>query len=57
MVTLEDRATLERTRDAAAAIRERTSPELGVRFVDVADSELVLAHLPVPEPVRTTVPP
>ncbi len=50
-VTFQDRATLERTRDAAAAIRERTSQEIGVQFVDVAEFELVLAHLRVPETV------
>jgi heme-degrading monooxygenase HmoA len=50
-VTFKDRASLERTRDAAAAIRERTSKEAGVEFVDVAEFELALAHLRVPETV------
>ena len=50
-VTFEDRATLERTRDAAVAIRERTTQEIGVQFLDVAEFELVLAHLRVPETV------
>ena len=50
-VTFKDRASLERTRDAAAAIRERTSKEAGVEFVDVAEFELGLAHLRVPETV------
>jgi hypothetical protein len=50
-VTFQDRASLERTRDAATAIRERASQEIGVQFVDVAEFELVLAHLRVPETV------
>ena len=48
---LRDRASLERTRDAAAAIRDRVSQEAGITFVDVAEFELVLAHLRVPETV------
>jgi hypothetical protein len=50
-VTFQDRATLERSRDAAAGIRERASQEIGVQFVDVAEFELLLAHLRVPETV------
>jgi hypothetical protein len=50
-VTFKDRASLERTRDAAAAIRDRVSRETAVTFVDVAECELVLAPLRVPETV------
>jgi hypothetical protein len=50
-VTFKDRASLDSTRDAAAAIRERTIRETGVTFDDVAEFELVLAHLRVPETV------
>jgi len=49
--TFKDRASLERTRDAAAEIRDRTTREAGVQFLDVAEFELVLAHLRVPETV------
>ena len=50
-VTFKDRASLEQSRDAAAAIRERASHDIGVTFDDVAEFELVLAHLRVPETV------
>ena len=50
-VTFKDRATLEGSRDAAAAIRERTTREHGVQFDDVAEFEVILAHLRVPETV------
>ncbi|MGY1731583.1 hypothetical protein ACI798_08675 [Geodermatophilus sp. SYSU D01045] len=50
-VTYADRATLERTREAGTAIRERASRESGADIVDVAEFELVLAHLRVPETV------
>ncbi|MGY1621009.1 antibiotic biosynthesis monooxygenase family protein [Geodermatophilus sp. SYSU D00965] len=50
-VTFADRAALDRSRDPAAAIRERTAREMGVEFLDVAEFELALAHLRVPETV------
>ncbi|MGY1785183.1 hypothetical protein [Geodermatophilus sp. SYSU D00698] len=50
-VTYADRAALERNREAGAAIRERASRESGAEITDVAEFELVLAHLRVPETV------
>jgi hypothetical protein len=50
-VTFADRAALDRSRDPAAAIRERITREKGVEFVDVAEFELAVAHLRVPETV------
>ncbi|MGY1726346.1 hypothetical protein ACI79J_05195 [Geodermatophilus sp. SYSU D01062] len=50
-VTYADRASLERNREAGAAIRERASRESGAEVTDVAEFELVLAHLRVPETV------
>ncbi|MGY1593902.1 antibiotic biosynthesis monooxygenase family protein [Geodermatophilus sp. SYSU D00708] len=50
-VTFADRAALDRSRDPAAAIRERTAREMGMEFLDVAEFELALAHLRVPETV------
>jgi hypothetical protein len=50
-VTFRDRAALDGSRDAAAAIRERRTREQGVQFDDVAEFDVVLAHLRVPETV------
>ncbi|MGY1779937.1 hypothetical protein [Geodermatophilus sp. SYSU D01036] len=50
-VTYADRAALERNREAGTAIRERASRESGAEITDVAEFELVLAHLRVPETV------
>ncbi|MGY1643534.1 antibiotic biosynthesis monooxygenase [Geodermatophilus sp. SYSU D00703] len=50
-VTFADRAALDSSRAPAAAIRERTARELDMEFVDVAEFELAVAHLRVPETV------
>jgi len=50
-VTVAGRAELDRTRDRAAALRERFTRAVGVEVSAVAEFELVLAHLRVPETV------
>ena len=48
-VTYEDRAALERTREQGAALREEFSRAMGARITDVAEFDLAMAHLHVPE--------
>ena len=48
-VTFESRAALERSRAESAEARERVSRETGVEFLEIAEFELALAHLSVPE--------
>lgn len=48
-ITFDSREQLERSRDAAAQIRERASSELGATVDEVAEMEVALAHLHVPE--------
>jgi heme-degrading monooxygenase HmoA len=48
-VTYEDRAALERTREQGAALREEFSRAIGARITEVAEFDLVMAHLHVPE--------
>ena len=45
----ETREDLVATRDMAQAMREQRSRESGVRFPDIEECELVIAHLRVPE--------
>jgi heme-degrading monooxygenase HmoA len=48
-VTYEDRAALERTREQGAALREEFSRAVSSTITEVAEFDLVLAHLHVPE--------
>ena len=48
-VTFETRAQLEATREAAASLRQRASQEMQAKVDDVAEMEVALAHLHLPE--------
>ncbi|ADB75001.1 hypothetical protein [Geodermatophilus obscurus] len=48
-VTYEDRAALERTREQGAALREEFSRAMGSTITEVAEFDLAMAHLHVPE--------
>jgi hypothetical protein len=50
-VSFDDRSALEASREAARAIREEFAPAMGRRVLDVAEMDLVVAHLRVPETV------
>ncbi|SDN77011.1 hypothetical protein [Geodermatophilus sp. DSM 45219] len=48
-VTYEDRAAMERARGQGAALREEFSAAMGSTITEVAEFDLALAHLRVPE--------
>ena len=48
-VTFDSREALMATREEAREIRDSVSSEMGVAFLDVAEFELALAHLRLPE--------
>ena len=48
-VTYADRMTLERSRTDATAVREEFAAAVGSQILEVAEFDLVLAHLRVPE--------
>ncbi|MGY1786555.1 hypothetical protein [Geodermatophilus sp. SYSU D00698] len=50
-VTFDDRSTLEASRERARSLREESVRAMGREVVDIAEMELVLAHLRVPETV------
>ena len=50
-VTFDDRSALEGSREQARSLREDAARSMGREMVDVAEMELVLAHLRVPETV------
>lgn len=47
--TFESRAALDAGREAAEAARARTVRETGIEFLEIAEFELAVAHLRVPE--------
>ena len=47
--TFESRAAMSRSRDKGAALRASSAKQSGATLVDVAEFDLALAHLRVPE--------
>ena len=50
-VTYADRDSVQAARDAATALRNSFTQQMGIQIVDVAECEVALAHLRVPETV------
>ena len=48
-VTYEDRAAMERAREQATALREEFSEAMGATITEVAEFDLAVHHLRVPE--------
>lgn len=48
-LTFDSRAALEASREQAAAIREGAARDVGVEFLDIAEFDLAMAHLRLPE--------
>jgi heme-degrading monooxygenase HmoA len=50
-VTYADRSSVQAARDAATALRNSFTQQMGIQIVDIAECEVALAHLRVPETV------
>ena len=50
-VTYGDRDSVQAARDAATALRNSFTQQMGIQIVDIAECEVALAHLRVPETV------
>ena len=50
-VGYDDRSTLEYSRDAANAVREQAARQMDAHILEIAEFDLALAHLHVPEMV------
>ena len=50
-ITFDDRSALQASREQARSLREESVRTMNREMVDVAEMELVLAHLRVPETV------
>jgi hypothetical protein len=48
-VTYDSRQAMDTSRDAAMALRRTTARDTGVDILDVAEFDLLVAHLRVPE--------